>query len=236
MNCLVCGSQAHPHWKLKVLEKYDVQYYLCQNCGLIFTEKPYWLEEAYKKPINDSDTGLVKRNLMLSRKTSWILKYALSGRGPFLDYSGGYGLFVRLMRDKGFDFFWEDPYTKNLFAQGFERNKLSPHTKFQMTTAFEVIEHVENPEKLLRDLLGTSDHILMSTEVVPQGVTNDWHYLGTEHGQHIIFYTRKSLRILAEKLNLHLVSLGQLHFFSKSPKPLVKWVLVLTALRERLVS
>ncbi len=41
---------------------------------------------------------------------------------PFLDYAGGYGVFTRLMRDIGFDFYWHDPYTQNLFANGFEKD------------------------------------------------------------------------------------------------------------------
>ena len=43
------------------MDKYDVKYFLCGNCGFVFTEEPYWLNEAYKSAINISDTGIVTR-------------------------------------------------------------------------------------------------------------------------------------------------------------------------------
>ena len=40
--------------------------------------------------------------------------------GSIVDYGGGYGLLVRLMRNSGFDFYRYDPYCANFFAKGFE--------------------------------------------------------------------------------------------------------------------
>ena len=49
--------------------KYQIDYFFCKNCGFLQTEKPYWLEEAYKDSINDSDTGYLQRNVLFSKKT-----------------------------------------------------------------------------------------------------------------------------------------------------------------------
>ncbi|MDM9385348.1 hypothetical protein QUB80_32355 [Chlorogloeopsis sp. ULAP01] len=38
-------------------------YYFCEESGLLKTEKPYWLDEAYQEAIADTDTGLVRRNI-----------------------------------------------------------------------------------------------------------------------------------------------------------------------------
>jgi len=38
----------------------------------------------------------------------------LNPDGIFLDYAAGYGLFVRLMRDAGYNFRWSDLYCQNL--------------------------------------------------------------------------------------------------------------------------
>jgi hypothetical protein len=38
----------------------------------------------------------------------------------FIDYGGGYGLFVRLMRDAGFDYYWFDKFCDNVLSKGFE--------------------------------------------------------------------------------------------------------------------
>ena len=82
------------------------------------TEKPFWLEESYKNPINISDTGILERNLHNARLMKNILFIIFGSKCSCLDYSGGYGTY-ETMRDIGFDFFWHDPYTQNLFA-GFE--------------------------------------------------------------------------------------------------------------------
>jgi hypothetical protein len=37
--------------------------------------------------------------------------------GTFVDIGGGYGLLTRLMRDRGFDFYWKDPHCENIFAK-----------------------------------------------------------------------------------------------------------------------
>jgi len=41
----------------------------------------------------------------------------LNPDGIFLDYAAGYGLFVRLMRDAGYNFRWSDLYCQNLLFE-----------------------------------------------------------------------------------------------------------------------
>lgn len=89
----------------RIMNKYDVKYYRCNQTGFIQTEEPYWLNEAYSDAITKLDIGLPVRNVDLSVKVSKLLvKYFDHAGKKFLDYAGGYGLFTRLMRDKGFDF------------------------------------------------------------------------------------------------------------------------------------
>ncbi|MBR3723441.1 MAG: hypothetical protein IKN12_11900 [Selenomonadaceae bacterium] len=63
MTCKICDGETAKFDRTKVLGKYSVQYYKCKNCGAIFTEEPYWLNEAYSDAISDLDVGLVSRNL-----------------------------------------------------------------------------------------------------------------------------------------------------------------------------
>ena len=59
----------------------------------------------------------------------------------FLDYGGGSGLFVRLMREKGFNFYYYYKYSLNIFAKGFEVD-LKNNFSFEVITVFEVFEHL----------------------------------------------------------------------------------------------
>ncbi len=47
-----------------------------------------------------------------------------------------------MMRDIGFDFYWNDIYADNLLARGFELNNLE---SLEVITALECFEHFLNP-------------------------------------------------------------------------------------------
>ena len=129
MTCKICTQQPKQIFKGKILNKYDINYFYCEHCGFLQTEEPYWLEEAYNESINVSDTGYMQRNINLSQKLTILLALFFDKNGKFLDYAGGYGVFVRMMRDIGFDFYWDDKYTTNLFARGFEHKNGGGGTK-----------------------------------------------------------------------------------------------------------
>lgn len=105
-NCNICHTPQNPVFTGKILQKHTIQYYECPNCGYINTEKPYWLEEAYSDAIASSDTGYVYRNYEFAKRVSRIIKQNFDKNSTFLDYGAGYGMFVRLMRDFGFQFYY----------------------------------------------------------------------------------------------------------------------------------
>lgn len=182
----------------------------------MFIPDPRWLREAYSTPINHCDTGYVWRNLWARDKTRECIESNLNGDGIFLDYAAGYGLFVRLMRDAGYDFRWSDLYCQNLFAWGFEAPE--PLTgPFEAVTAFEVFEHLTNPTEEMKKLSAITSCLIFSTQLVPEPTPKpeDWWYYGLEHGQHIAFHTRKSLEVLAKQFGYKFATDGaNLHVFS----------------------
>jgi len=217
MKCLICNSDSHKLFSGVVLKKYEIKYYKCENCGFIHTETPFWLEEAYLNAIADLDVGLISRNLYVASHVERVILKNFNYTKPFLDYAGGYGLFVRMMRDKGFDFYRQDKYCDNLFSQHFDINDIKI-SRFELLTAFEIFEHLEKPVEELEKMLNYSDSVLFSTNIVPNETLDsldDWWYFSPESGQHISFYTIESLEELSSKLgcnfysnntNLHLIT------------------------------
>ena len=207
MNCKICNSNTSFLFNALILKKYDVKYYQCNSCNFIQTEGVYWLEEAYRNAINDSDTGIIARNERFRKVVSVLLSFVLDKNGKFLDYAGGYGIFTRMMRDVGFDYYWLDEFAENRLAIGFEHKK---GTVYEAITAFELFEHLDNPIEKVEDMLSFSDTIIFSTELVPDTApSKDWWYFAFAHAQHIAFYNKKTLEFIARKYGLNLVSNGR---------------------------
>ena len=194
-----------------------MEYFQCPHCGYVQTESPFWLEEAYSRTINDVDTGLLMRSFWHRNVSSTLIYILFKHRGKFLDYGGGYGVFVRLMRDIGFDFYWQEKHTENLFAKGFEFGE-SDQNPFELLTCFETFEHFVEPAIELENLLNFSQNILLSTEFIPDPVPSpdEWWYYGSEHGQHIGFFQKKTFEYLSSKHCLYFYTNGQnIHLLSK---------------------
>lgn len=216
-NCKVCDTPSTFFGEIDVLKKHRVRYFRCEICGFIQTETPYWLEEAYSSAIAAQDVGIMQRNLANCRLTSAVLNLIFPKMSSAVDFGAGHGMFVRMMRDRGFNFFWSDLHATNDYARGFESQEGST---YDFLTAFEVLEHLTNPVADLSKLMSLSDNVFVSTCIVPQSVPalSDWWYYSPSTGQHIAFYTTESLRILAARFGRNLLTFGSYHLFTKEPK------------------
>ena len=227
-SCKICGSERKKIFEKKILEKQDVSYFKCAKCGFVQTEKPYWLSEAYSSAISSVDVGLANRNIQFSDVVENLIYKHFNKHGKFLDFAGGYGLLARIMRDRGFDYYREDKYCENIFAKHFDITDLPEEDrKFELITAFELMEHIENPFEELDYIFSMTSSFLFSTELLPDHNVENWWYLGTEHGQHISFYTKDAIKLIAKKYNKAYFPNGNLHlitdkknenFFQEIPK------------------
>jgi hypothetical protein len=217
INCKVCDGPSVLFGKTEVLKKYAVQYFRCGNCGFIQTESPFWLDEAYASAIARQDVGIMHRNLLNCEVTSSVLNLLFPKAASCVDFGAGHGMFVRLMRDRGFNFFWSDLHAPNDYARGFEREI---GARFDFLTAFEVLEHLVDPVAGLEELMSLSENVFVSTCLLPKPAPalNDWWYYVPSSGQHIAFYTEESLRLLAARFGRHLLSLDSYHLFTVKPK------------------
>jgi len=217
MKCKVCASDSDYVFTQKLLQKYMCSYFFCGNCGFLQTEEPTWLHEAYSDAIACCDTGLVQRNLNNARVLAVFLFSQFGNRGCFADISGGTGLLVRLMRDIGLDYYWEDPYCQNTHAKGFELNQSLG--RLNAVTGFEVLEHLTQPVEFISDLMNrtNADMFVFSTLLFDgtPPTPGKWWYYGTDTGQHISFYQVRTLKEMAEKLNLVYFSIGSLGVFAR---------------------
>lgn len=215
-SCKICSSDCQHFDQAVLMGKHEINYFRCPNCGFVQTEDPYWLPEAYSDAIADSDIGLIARNIYLSNTLNTILKI-LNPSSQILDYGGGYGMFVRMMRDKGWDFEWYDEYCQNLFAKGHEMKQ----AHYDVVTSFEMLEHLPNPMEIFERLFSLSDTLICTTEIIPHHPPKikEWWYYATESGQHIAFYTKESLQVVANKFGKNLYAKHGIIIFSSKDIP-----------------
>lgn len=219
MDCKICHTSTHKIFSKTILKSYDATYYKCPHCDFIQTSEALWLREAYASAITHLDIGLLNRNIRLLQEVPPIIDACFPKADIFLDYAGGYGAFARLMRDEGFNFYRQDIYCENIFAQHFDLAD-SGHSTFDVLTAFEVFEHFTDPANEIAALFTLSENIIFST-VQHEEAGNDlenWWYLSTETGQHVAFYGKKTFDYLAKKHGKHYYSKSNsLHLFTSVP-------------------
>jgi Methyltransferase domain len=222
MTCKVCGANSSACMDALLLGKYSVVYYQCQSCKFIQTEDPYWIEEAYSSAITSLDIGLIQRNEVATGFVQSVISKWFNAKGKFVDYGGGYGMLVRMMRDRGYDFYRYDIHCENLFAKTFDAQIYEKqNSSYNLLTAFEVFEHLVNPRVDFTEMLKYSHNILFSTELQPvnwKPKPDSWWYVLPETGQHISLYSENSLQSLAEQNNLYYMK-GQnnMHLISEQP-------------------
>ena len=220
-KCPICDGRLELSFKEKVLRRHNAIFDYCQSCGFLCARNPHWLAEAYSSAIASTDTGLVMRNNAVAHKLASVLFGVLGerGQGRYADIAGGYGMLTRIMRDYGFDFYWSDKYCENLMARGFDYlPELGP---CRAITAIEIMEHLENPLGFIREALAeTQASTFIFTTKLFDGFPPppaSWWYYSFESGQHISFFQRRTLEVVAEKLGLSFASRGGVHVFSQHP-------------------
>ncbi|MBI3520533.1 MAG: class I SAM-dependent methyltransferase [Bacteroidetes bacterium] len=218
MTCKICNSPTKQLFEKIILNKYKTFYHKCTSCDFIQTDEPVWIEEAYSNVITSTDIGLLNRNIYLVKETKIIIDACFPEAKVMLDYAGGYGVYVRLMRDEGYNFYRQDAYCENIFAKTFDIETIKD-TRFDIVTAFEVLEHFVNPLQEIEKVLSYAETAIFSTVLIPENDNDlpNWWYLATETGQHVAFYSEKSMNYIAKKYHKNYYCRnGNLHVFTSA--------------------
>lgn len=212
--CRACGDKAEFFFEKRILGKYDVAYFKCGTCGHVQTEEPHWLDEAYGDGASKLDVGMADRCVWTAQTmVAFASRLKIAPEAPCLDWGAGTGLFVRLCRDYGMNFFYFDRYPRNVFALGFEAEPAGQN--WIAISAFEVAEHFSNPRENFGELLRLSPRYVLFSTLLYNGEAPDWWYF-TDNGQHVAFYTRTSLEEIGKHYGYRLSTNGRdLHLFSK---------------------
>lgn len=203
-----------------VIQKHDIGYFRCSRCLSLQTEYAFWLEEAYSNSLSALDTFAVQRNLQ-NLAVCFVVSKLYKIRNV-IDFGGGDGLLCRLLRDYGLNCYVQDKYAVPKYAQGFVEPDFE---RADMVVAFEVLEHLPSPGGDLEGIFRLDAKVVVvSTEIYThQG--GDWEYLAPESGQHIFFYSRRALHLIAQRYGYRITVCGPFVVYVKPTESVIKDVI-----------
>ena len=201
-----------------------VYYALCSKCGFCFTpELVTWKLEEFEEKIYNDEYVFVDPDYIETRPranaANLISTFGDRARSiKHLDYGGGSGFLVTLLRESHWQSVSYDPFV--------DRNvSIEQLGKFDLITAFEVFEHVPDVQELMSNLcslLSPNGLVLFSTLLSDGNIHSNqrisWWYASPRNG-HISLFSRKSLAILAQNYGVNFGSFSEgFHlFFTKVP-------------------
>lgn len=121
------------------------------------------------------------------------------------DQGGGNGVLARILRDYNLNAKSSDKYLEASFTKGITAFRLGENDGL---SCFEVLEHLPNPSTELVGWLHERVRVaILSTEIYC-GQGEDWQYLSPENGQHVFFYSKEALTLVAKTHGLRVEFLG----------------------------
>ncbi|HAS3586168.1 TPA: class I SAM-dependent methyltransferase [Vibrio cholerae] len=221
MECRLCGGRLEFEFDKFLLERWKVKYFCCDECGSLQTEVPYWLDLAYSSKGCNFDVGQGIRIINTWLRLTFFLKtIGFDDEKLCVDYGGSTGLFSRLMRDADYNFYTHDKYEFPTFCDYFSLDSLE-QKNVALLSAFEVFEHFESPKKEINRIFDlTPELVVFTTQTYDKQLHDEhWPYLASFCGQHIFFYTERSLQLIAHSRGYKVYRWSIFYFFVRKGSP-----------------
>ena len=209
--------------KREVIIKFGIKIYNCARCDVDYSSKKpknfsdlYSTEDSKNYYLNVYDKSRkYKINRFGKERISILQKY--KKKGTLLDFGCGTGWFLELAKkyydsygielsDQLRDFLYE----KHKIKAFKDMSKLPKNLKFDIVTAFDVIEHVESPVNFLnmiKKYLKKNGIVLIYT---PNKNSLGFNYLKFYNNllcppTHLFYFAENSFRYLCKKTNFKLI-------------------------------
>jgi hypothetical protein len=211
LQCPICAGSAKGTLQVDIQNERSEPLFQCLECSFYFFDHPDWLKQSFTDALHELDLGSVSRCLLVADFVTAVFSPHRTGYRA-LDWGGGDGLLTRVLRERGVDCVWYDPFAKPRFVGD---AVYQANTELDVTVASEVFLHLTDPVSTLRFLLSHSDVVVATAVVPPKSLYPEWWYLMPETGQHVAFYPKSALKELARQTNSYLCTDGLFfHVFS----------------------
>lgn len=212
MKCNICNGDVKllgtvPFDKnnadIPIVNTMPIEYYKCSKCyNITCPEMIGWTSDQLGAFIYNSKYALYDPDYYSGLRAKDYAKYfkdLLRGfNGKHLDYGSGGGL---LSKELGWNSTNYDPFSSTTKPTGL----------FNLITAIEVVEHSQDLDIVIKDMLQYLDKrgaILFSTSLSGKAAGIEWSYIAPRNG-HINIQSKESLKLLAIKNGMFFDSIAE---------------------------
>ena len=180
-------------------------YFMCGRCRLVFVPPEQWLSETEEKSAYDhhqnSPTDPEYRRFL--SRLFLPLQDRIAPESHGLDFGSGPGPTLSIM-------FEEMGHTITLYDYFYANNPAALRQTYDFITATEVVEHLHDPERILRQLwtlLNPGGYLGLMTKLVRnRDAFATWHYKNDR--THVCFFSRATFEWLADQWHTKVEFLG----------------------------
>jgi len=192
-KCKICSD------KTDLILIKDKTYHICEKCGFISLDKKHLLSEKDEKQRYLKHENSLKNKGYVDFLNNFIEKAVIPKKPKtILDFgSGPNPILKELLIKKGFEVSTYDYY--------FDKNEHYKTKKYDMIVSVEVLEHIKEPLKKLKELkklLNKDGTIAIMTSFHQNNLEKfkDWWYITDP--THISFFSENTIKIVADKLDM----------------------------------
>ena len=225
MNCYLCSANDFIKRKGQVRDNPDLKILECNCCGLVMLNSNEHIHpEHYEQSGMHGDEPISIDSWL--HETAWdderrfdMLKTMLPNK-KVLDFGCGNGGFLYLAKNLAQDVTGVEleqrisEYWKG--KQTVLPNLQSAHRDYDLITAFHVIEHLTDPKKILKEMsecLSENGQIVVEVPSSEDALLTLFNCDSFQHftywSQHIFLFNEQTLRSLAKKSGLKVISIEQ---------------------------
>jgi len=180
-------------------------YFVCRRCHLVFVPPEQLLSETEEKAAynlhQNSPTDPEYRRFL--SRLFLPLRDRIAPESHGLDFGSGPGPTLSIM-------FEEIGHTLTIYDHFFAKNPAALQQTYDFITATEVVEHLHDPEKILRQLwtlLNPGGYLGLMTKLVrDRDAFAAWHYKNDR--THVCFFSRATFEWLADQWQAELEFFG----------------------------
>ncbi|MFU8793237.1 MAG: class I SAM-dependent methyltransferase [Acholeplasmataceae bacterium] len=202
MTCIICGSQTisyqHP--------KFDMHFHECLTCEAIFKDAKDHITPTDEKNVYDLHENSIENRGYVNYLTNFIESAVIPHvtHKPIiaLDYgSGPVPVLAQILKET-----FNIP--TDIYDPFYAKTPIKDDQTYDLITSTEVIEHVKDPIKIFKQFkkhLKPEGLLAIMTLFHPKDRPSFFNWFYIRDHTHIVFYTPKTLDILAASVGLVMI-------------------------------